>query len=716
VPARSTRPLRVTHLVLSATFAGVERSVVDVASELDARGHEVRVIGDPAAFGAHVGGPRTVFRPARSVREAMRVLREGDAPDLVHVHMTAAELAATLAFPTRRVPIVATRHFAARRGASALGHLAAPVIRRRVDAQIAISRFVADTVGEPTTVLLNGVRVPATVGSDRRPVVLVAQRLDAEKRTGDALDAWARSGLAAKGWSLRIAGDGGERASLERRARDLGLEGVSFLGHRRDVDRLRSEASIVLATPSSEPFGLTVAEAMAAGVPVVAARGGGHLETVGAARPDLLYPPGDADECAALLRRLADDPDLRDRAGADLRAFAAEHLSLERHVDRLEEVYASVTAPATRADGALDVLRVFHGGVVDAWRARERRLAERNCRVRLVTARRWNEGGRDVPFVANGDSFATAARTVGRHPYVFLYDPRPIARELRRPLDLVDVHEEPASLAALEVRLLRRLARQPAPLVFYGAQNIEKRYPVPFRWIERGSLRAASGAYCCNADALAVFRRKGFTGVGTVIGLGVDVERFTDDRTPATGDDRTVRVGFVGRIEERKGVGVLLDAVRDLEGVRLDLYGDGPDRARFEGMATRLGIADRVTFHGFTPETDLPAVYRRLDLLAVPSLRTPTWVEQFGRVAVEAMAAGVPVVASDDGALREVVDGAGRLVAPADVAAWRDAIAELAASADQRRRLADLGLARAREYSWDTVAERQRAFYDEVVG
>jgi glycosyltransferase involved in cell wall biosynthesis len=703
-------------LVLSATFAGVERYVVDVASELDARGHRVRVIGDPAVFGDQVGGARTVFTPARSVASARRALRRGEAPDILHVHMTAAELAAVLAFPARGVPIVTTRHFAARRGASPFGRVLAPLIRRRVDAQVAISRFVADSVGEPTTVIPNGVPVPAAVATDRRPpVVLVAQRLDAEKETAVALDAWARSGLAAEGWTLRIAGDGGERAALERRVRDLRLPGVSFLGHRRDVERLRAEASIVLATAPNEPFGLAVAETMAAGVPVLAARGAGHLETVGAARPDLLYTAGDVEECAAMLRRLASDPDLRERAGADLRAFAVDHLTLDGHVDRLEQLYGSVAARRDRPEGTLDVLRVYHGGVVRSWRERERRLGDRRCRVRLVTARRWNEGGSDVPFAANGDSFATAARTVGRHPYVFLYDPRPIARALRQPLDVVDVHEEPASIAALEVRLLRRLARQRAPLVFYGAQNIEKRYPPPFRWIERASLRAAAGAYCCNTEALEIFRRKGFTGVGAVIGLGVDVERFSSAREHHDGG-RSARVGFVGRIEERKGVGVLLEAVQDLEGVRLDLFGDGPDRSRYEDVARRLGLADRVAFHGFTAEADLPRVYRSLDLLAVPSLRTPSWVEQFGRVAVEAMAAGVPVLASDDGALREVVDGAGRLVPPGDVAAWRGAIAQLVASAEERRRLAHLGLARAAEFSWDAVAARQRAFYDEVVG
>src|SRR5699024_8858578 len=68
----------------------------------------------------------------------------------------------------------------------------------------------------------------------------------------------------------------------------------------------------------------------------------------------------------------------------------------------------------------------------------------------------------------------------------------------------------------------------------------------------------------------------------------------------------------------------------------------------------------------------------QLDVLVVPSLPTPGWVEQFGRVAVEAMASGVPVIASRSGALPDVVSGAGLLVEPADAQALRQALAEAA--------------------------------------
>ena len=85
------------------------------------------------------------------------------------------------------------------------------------------------------------------------------------------------------------------------------------------------------------------------------------------------------------------------------------------------------------------------------------------------------------------DEQVRAVRTFGRHPFRFAYDPVGLWRALRAgPVDVLDIHEEPASLATFEVRVLARLARVRAPVCLYSAQNLPKRYPLPFRWFERG--------------------------------------------------------------------------------------------------------------------------------------------------------------------------------------------------------------------------------------
>jgi glycosyltransferase involved in cell wall biosynthesis len=331
--------LRIVHAVRSDAFAGVERYVTSTAHELVRRGHEVTVIGGErrrVREASHLGGFN--FLPAESVATvAMRLVSAGRHADVLHVHMTAAEAAAALASPVVRRPIVATRHFAGPRGRSALGRLVAPLIGRSVDRQLAISRFVADRIRERAEVLLNG--VPSTEVSPEvdAKVTLVVQRLEPEKRTEDAIRAWCASQLATLGWQLWIVGDGSERARLEHEAR--AVDGVRFLGQVADVNALRAMAAVQLAPAHEDGYGLSVVEAMATGMPVIAAAGGGHVETVGLVRPDLLYTPGDVVECAGLLCRVAQDRQLRERAGAELRAFQRAALSVEAHAEKLESIY-----------------------------------------------------------------------------------------------------------------------------------------------------------------------------------------------------------------------------------------------------------------------------------------------------------------------------------------------------------------------------------------
>src|SRR5690606_16335353 len=105
----------------------------------------------------------------------------------------------------------------------------------------------------------------------------------------------------------------------------------------------------------------------------------------------------------------------------------------------------------TAYPGCVRVLRVFHSAVVDAWRARERELRRLGHDVHLITARRWNEGGSDVLFSPAKDEQVEGTRTFGRHPALFLYDPRPIWRAMGQQWDVIDIHEEPFALATAEI-------------------------------------------------------------------------------------------------------------------------------------------------------------------------------------------------------------------------------------------------------------------------
>lgn len=364
------------------------------------------------------------------------------------------------------------------------------------------------------------------------------------------------------------------------------------------------------------------------------------------------------------------------------------------------------------------VARVSHSAVVGAWRERERELAARGVDVELVSATRWVEGGAPVDLDASGEPNVHGAGTLGHHPNLFAFDPRPLWRLLRDSrVDLVDIHEEPFSVAVAEVLVLKALARNRAPFVVYSAQNLDKHYPVPFRWIERWTLRHAAGAYVCNDEAGRRLRRRGLAGELAVIALGVDLARFHPavDAAPPHPADRAVRVGCVGRLDWHKGVHTAIAALAPLDGWVLEVVGDGAERANLLDLAARLDMASRLVVHGHADQDALAAHYRSFDVLVVPSIPTPSWTEQFGRVAVEAMASGVPTVVSDAGALPEVVGDAGIVVPAGDAQALRDALVALAADPRRWAALRAAGIERAASYSWRSVAAEHLALYERAV-
>lgn len=356
----------------------------------------------------------------------------------------------------------------------------------------------------------------------------------------------------------------------------------------------------------------------------------------------------------------------------------------------------------------MKVLRVAHHGVVSAWRQRERILRARGDAVELFAAHRWNEGGRDLVLSPGHDTFVHGVGTVGTHPNAFLYNPLPIWRALGRHPDILDLHEEPFSLATAEILALRALRGSRVPYLLYSAQNIHKTYPVPFRWFESYALRHAKGAYVCNRQAGEILVRKGLRAVPTLIPLGVDISAFS----PASRSTPTTRpvIGYVGRLEPHKGVSTLLRAAASHPTWEIRITGEGRDQASLESLATELGIRDRVRFLGFTDDEALARRYRELDVIAIPSLPTPGWLEQFCRVAVEAMASGVPVVASRSGAIPDVIGDAGILVQPGDADALGEGVSR-ALDAPEWLRLRARGIHHSSRFTWDNVAAQHSALY-----
>jgi glycosyltransferase involved in cell wall biosynthesis len=284
--------------------------------------------------------------------------------------------------------------------------------------------------------------------------------------------------------------------------------------------------------------------------------------------------------------------------------------------------------------------------------------------------------------------------------------------------DLVHIDEEPYNLATWHA--LRQARRHGARSLFFSWQNLQRRYPWPFNYFERQVLRNADGAIVGNQEGLLVWRAKSYTGPIQVIPqFGVDPQEFQPARlvsARSSGSGPFV-VGYAGRLAFEKGVDVLLRAVAQLpDAVHVHVVGAGPERGRLGRLSRQLGITGRVRWTSLIPSAQMPAMLASFDCLVLPSRTRPNWKEQFGRVLIEAMACGVPVVGSTCGELPNVIGSAGRLFPEADAQALARQLHELWQQPDRGTALGELGRERVlTHYTQRQVAEATVGFYHDLL-
>ncbi len=293
-------------------------------------------------------------------------------------------------------------------------------------------------------------------------------------------------------------------------------------------------------------------------------------------------------------------------------------------------------------------------------------------------------------------------------------DPRPwsavqVRRELRgfRP-DVVHVHEPFAPSTSLWAVLT-----SPAPIVatFHSGATRSRLYDVVAPALRMLARRLA--VRIAVSDTAARFARGRLAGRFEIVPNGLDVERW------ARAEPRADLVGlsgakllFCGRLDERKGFPTATRAFLRLAGERSDLRlvvaGDGPDRSAVDRFPEDVRV--RVTMLGDVPNVDLPPVHAACDLY----LGTSVGGESFGIVVAEAMAAGLPVVASDIPGYDEVVtDGVdGLLVPPRDPGAVAAAAARVLDDPALAERLRGGGRDRVRGFDWSVVVERLEELYE----
>lgn len=336
------------------------------------------------------------------------------------------------------------------------------------------------------------------------------------------------------------------------------------------------------------------------------------------------------------------------------------------------------------------MLVVSHPAVVSVNQEVYRELIGRgDWEIEVVLPSRWRHSFADGPVAPDvlpgmeGSLHPVPVALAGRQQrHLYLTLPGRQIRKFRP--DVAFLEAEPFSVAAIQWWLPLKL--RGVPFGVQCAENIDRPLPAPLLALRRGVLRDAAFVGARSETATRLARQWGAAGE-----VGVAPHAVPGWDTVPAAAERPFTVGYAGRLVESKGLLDLLAAVRLLpEPVQLVLIGNGELRSRLEGQSipgSQVRVIDDIS------HDEMAAGYAQLDVVALPSHTTPTWKEQFGRVIVEALWCGVPVVGSDSGEIPWLIEktGGGLVFPEGDVTELAERLMRLRESPDLRRDLARTG-------------------------
>ncbi len=337
------------------------------------------------------------------------------------------------------------------------------------------------------------------------------------------------------------------------------------------------------------------------------------------------------------------------------------------------------------------LLVISHPAVVNVNQEVYRELLRRGWDVTIVLPRRWRNEYSQAPVRPQaldgmeGSLHPIPVALPGRpQRHFYLARCRSLCARLRP--DVAFVEAEPYSLSAAQWH--RAFTRLNIPFGVQCYENIDRPLPAPVRWLRTRVLRDAAFVAARSDSAARLVGKWGASG---------EVE-FAPPAVPSLSSvpavaEHPFAIGYAGRLIESKGLFDLLAAVRTLEApVELLMIGNGEIRSQLDGQpipGSRLRVVDDLT------HDQMAAGYAQLDVLVVPSHTTRTWKEQFGRVIVEALWCGVPVLGSDSGEIPWLIEltGGGLVFPERDPDALAAQLLKLRETPELRHELAATGRA-----------------------
>ena len=354
----ATNPIRICHVSMCLQTGGLERLLVDFSRLHDREQFELQFaalteLGQPAEDIRNSDCRVSSLNDGRvhRVRQLYRLMRllRRSRIDVVHTHNTYAHFYGALAAKLAGVPVVVNTQHGRGCGQGWKAKAQFRIANRFANRIVGVSQDAANLcrdqdqrAADRITTIWNGIDLEKFTcrGPSDKLAAISVSRLSPEKDLATLLKAVAIAAAEVPDFRLKIVGDGREKSSLQTLARQLGIDGrVEFLGERRDVPDLLAGAGFFVSSSLTEGISLTLLEAMAVGLPIVATSVGGNPEVVVDGETGWLVPAGDAQALAAGIVEMCHGREAWQAMGLLGRRRVEQHFDIRKMVGQYESLY-----------------------------------------------------------------------------------------------------------------------------------------------------------------------------------------------------------------------------------------------------------------------------------------------------------------------------------------------------------------------------------------
>ena len=374
------------------------------------------------------------------------------------------------------------------------------------------------------------------------------------------------------------------------------------------------------------------------------------------------------------------------------------------------------------------IFSISHSCVVKAYRQRHNEVCQKEgVEVTLLTPCQWTQFNRlcEAPPKAEDECFELIRQqpafdwipSHGLRNASHYYPNIAKLIEEKKP-HILELWAEPFSMVAWHTARAFRRYSPNGPILFFSAQNVHKWRPPPWSYFEQTIFKEANFCLAMNEEVQTVLKEKGWQGESEIVPLGVHLPRYEEVKAmECSFPSKEPVIGFLGKMDEQKGVLDLIEALALMdENLKYNLLfiGNGPQfskvKSKLEGL-NKPHLCLEAVHH-----SQVPAALAAMDIVVMPSKTQKHLKEQFGRVAIEAMASRKAVIVSSSGALPSVVHDCGLVFPEGDIKALAQGLVKLAKDKKMRLEMGKRAKERvADKYSWPVIANQLVNIYHRLL-